>query len=148
MKPTYVTTGIPREIVDSLNEIILDRSLASTMESVSEQVKQLEGVVRDNRKNTENVRSAIIQLKDRVDNQSFNSSEIRDQMVYSLGGASQGSPRSKSTSREREVVRKGTERMQKQISQLISVFISQEQMDIALLKKCKTFYVPVVYTAI
>ena len=36
--PKNVTSGIPREIVDSLNEIILDRSPASTMESVSQQV--------------------------------------------------------------------------------------------------------------
>ena len=88
------------------------------------------------------MRSAIIQLPDRVD--SLNSSEIRDQTVYSLGGASQGSPRSNATCREREVVRKGIERMQKQIFQLISVYISQEQVDIALLKKCKTVDVPAV----
>ena len=92
------------------------------------------------------MRSAIIQLPDRVD--SLNSSEIRDQTVYSLGGASQGSPRSNATCREREVVRKGIERMQKQISQLISVYISQEQVDIALLKKCKTVNVPAVNSAI
>ena len=108
----------------------------------------MEGVVRDNRKNTENVRSALIQLQDRVDNQSLNSFEIRDQMVYSLGGASQGSPRSNATCREREVVRKGIERMQKQISQLISVYISQEQVDIALVKKCKTVDVPAVNAVI
>ena len=38
--------------------------------------------------------------------------------------------------------------MEKQISQLISVFISQEQVDIALLKKWKTVDVPAVNTAI
>ena len=38
--------------------------------------------------------------------------------------------------------------MQKQIYQLISVHISQEQVDIALLKKCKTVDVPVVNAAI
>ena len=37
--------------------------------------------------------------------------------------------------------------MEKQISQLVSVFISQKQVDIALLKKCKTVDVPVVNTA-
>ena len=34
--PKNVTLGIPREIVDSLNEILLDKSPASIMESVSE----------------------------------------------------------------------------------------------------------------
>ena len=89
VKPTNLTTGIPREIVDSLNEIILDRSPASTMESVSERVKQLEGVVRDNRQNTENERSAITQLQDRVDNQLFNSPEKRDQTIYSVRATNQ-----------------------------------------------------------
>ena len=78
----------------------------------------------------------------------MNSFEMRDQTVYSLGGASHGSPRSNTTCREREVVRKGIERIQKQISQLISRHISQEQVDIALLKKCKTVDVPVVNATI
>ena len=50
--------------------------------------------------------------------------------------------------KEKEVVKKGNERMEKQISQLNSVFISQEQVDIALLKKCKTVNVPAVNSAI
>ena len=89
------------------------------------------------------MRSAIIQLQDRVDNQSINSFEMRDQTVYSLGGTSLRSP-ADTTCREREVIRKGIERMQKHISQLVSVHISQEQVDIALLKKCKTVDVLVV----
>ena len=94
------------------------------------------------------MRSSIIQLQDRVDNQSINSFEMRDQTVYSIGGASQGSSRSNATCREREIVRKGIERMQKQISQLISVYISQEQVNITFLKKCKTVDVLVVNAAI
>ena len=46
------------------------------------------------------------------------------------------------------MVRKGIKRMEKQISQLTSVFISQEQVEIALLKKCKTVDVPTVNSAI
>ena len=38
--------------------------------------------------------------------------------------------------------------MRKQISQLNSVYISQEQVDIALLKKCKIVDVPAVNAAI
>ena len=68
--------------------------------------------------------------------------------MYSPGGASLGSPRTDATCREREVVRKGIERMQKQIYQLISVHIFQEQVDITLLKKCNTVDVPVVNAAI
>ena len=90
----------------------------------------------------------IIQLQDRVDNQSINSFDMREQTVCSLGGTSQGSPKADTTCREREVVRKGIERRRKQIFQLISVHISQEQVDIALLEKCKTVDVLAVNPAI
>ena len=137
VKPKDVTSEIQREIVDSLNKIILERSPASTMESVSDRVKQLEGVVRVNGQNTESVRSVLIQLQGRVNHQSINLPETRDQMAHCTGSTDQGSPRSNATSREREVARKGIERREKQIWKLIIDFISQEQVDIALLKKCK-----------
>ena len=73
---------------------------------------------------------------------------MRDQTVYSLEGSNQGSLKTDTTRRERDVLRKGIERMQKQICQLISVRISQEHVDIALLKKCKTIDVPAVNAAI
>ena len=118
-----------------MKKIILEKTPTSTREMVNECVEHLEGLVQDNRKNTENVWSPILQLQDRVDNQSISSFDVRDQTMYSLGGASLGSPRTDATCREREVVRKGIERMQKQIYQLFSVHISQEQVNIALLKK-------------
>ena len=46
------------------------------------------------------------------------------------------------------MVRKGIERMEKQIIQLISVFIFIQQMDIGLLKNCNTVDVPAVNSAI
>ena len=84
-------------LVDSLNEIILEKTPTSDRELVNERVEHLEGLIRDNRRNTENVRSAIIQLQDRVDNQSISSTEMRDQSVYSLDGSNQGSPRADPT---------------------------------------------------
>ena len=45
-------------------------------------------------------------------------------------------------SHEREIVKKGIERLEKQILQFINVFIPQNQTNIALLKKCKTVDVP------
>ena len=49
---------------------------------------------------------------------------------------------SESINRERNSVRKGIERMERQISQLIGAIISKDHVDIALLKKCKTVDVP------
>ena len=74
--PKDVTSEIP-EIVDSLNKIFLEKTPTSYL-------LHLEGLIQDNRRNTENVRSSIIQLQDRVDNQSINSFKMRDQSVYGL----------------------------------------------------------------
>ena len=51
-------------------------------------------------------------------------------------------------SREREIVRKGIERLEKQILQCINVYIPKDQINIALIKKCKTTDVPAVNSAI
>ena len=47
-------------------------------------------------------------------------------------------------SREREIVRKEIERLEKQILQYINVYISKIQINIALVKKCKTTVIPTI----
>ena len=66
-----------------------------------------------------------------------------------MDGQSSGlrSPRENSSSRERKIVKKGIERLVKQILQLIGVFISRDLVSIAFMKKCKTVDVPAVNTA-
>ena len=51
-------------------------------------------------------------------------------------------------SREQDIVRKGKERLEKQISQYTQIQITKDHMDIALLKKCKTTDIPAVNIAI
>ena len=43
--PKYVTSEIPKEIVDSLNEIILEKTPTSDKELINERVKDLEGLI-------------------------------------------------------------------------------------------------------
>ena len=52
------------------------------------------------------------------------------------------------SSQEREIVKKGIERLEKQILQLVDVLISRDQVNIVLLKKCKMVDVPAVNSAI
>ena len=47
-------------------------------------------------------------------------------------------------SREQEIVRKWTERLEKQILQYISVYVFKDQINIALVKKCKTTDIPAI----
>ena len=45
-------------------------------------------------------------------------------------------------------MKKGIERLEKQILQYINVYISRDQINIALIKKCKTTDIPAVNSAI
>ena len=62
VKPTDMTAKIPTEIVNSLDDVIMDKSRATTMEYVRERVEYLEGEVRAGRETTEHVWSAIVEL--------------------------------------------------------------------------------------
>ena len=44
--------------------------------------------------------------------------------------------------RERKIVRKGIDWLEMQINQYINVYVSKDQIDIALIKKCKTTDIP------
>ena len=135
--------------VNALNDIIMDRSPAASMESIREQVEHLEGAIQADQETTKHVRSAMIELQDKIANPSFNTLEIKDYFPQSgMINSDRGSPKSNSMSRERDIVRNGIERLEKQILQLIGVLISQDQVDIVLLKKCKTVDVPAMNSAI
>ena len=43
VKPTHMNTEITMEIVNSLNEVIQDRSPEATMESIHQHVKKIKG---------------------------------------------------------------------------------------------------------
>ena len=51
-------------------------------------------------------------------------------------------------SRERDIVRKGMERLEKEIAQYTQIQVSTEQVDISLLKRCKLTDIPAVNLAI
>ena len=73
----------------------------------------------------------------------------REDVSHRDGNAQSGSStESESINLERDIVRKGIERLEKQIFQLIGPTISKDQVDIALLKRCKTVDVPAVNSAI
>ena len=50
--------------------------------------------------------------------------------------------------REREVVKKGIDRLEKQVLQYIGVFISKDLVDITLVKKCQTTDIPALNIAV
>ena len=83
VKPTDMTTEIPMEIVNSLNEVIQDNSPTATMESVSQQVEELAQGVQFDCQAADHVRSVVMDLQEKLDTTNsvnFNSRtpEVRD----------------------------------------------------------------------
>ena len=145
---------IPADIVNSLQELIQDTSAASSVEDMRLQVEEISQEVLDERSRTNLLRSMVLNLQDKLEElprQTSASSLIgsREDLSHQ-GGKVQGSSAidSETINLERDIVRKGIERLEKQISQLIGSTISKDQVDIALLKRCKTVDVPAVNSAI
>ena len=98
VKPSDMTAEIPMEIVNSLNEVILDRSPSILIDSVCQKVEQLEGEIRVNRMTTDSVRSTMIHLQERVSNQSINMWKIGDTVFQRESRTQdQGSPKTNNT---------------------------------------------------
>ena len=67
----------------------------------------------------------MIELQEKRSNPSLNTSEVRDYSPQSgMVNLDRGSPRLNPASRERDIVKEGIKRLEKQIMQLISVLIS------------------------
>ena len=130
--------------MSSLQEIIQDNSAASSVENMRLQVEEMSRDVIHDRSITNNLRSMVLDLQEKLDEVPMRNStscpmgsredllaqdqEFQDGCVSTLD----------STNRERDVVHKGIERMERKISQLIGAVISKDQVNMALLKKCKT----------
>ena len=121
-------TKIPMEIVNSLTEIIQKSAPSVAKEIMRQQVEELSRGIQCNQQASNNLRSLVIDLQDKLDvippqSTSSVSWDPRDCSPQPGDGQSSGlrSPHANLTSREREIVRRGIERLEKQILQLIGV---------------------------
>ena len=154
IKQSNMNEEIPEDIVSSLQEIIRDNSEASSVESIQVQVEEMSRDVIQDRTITSNLQSMVLDLQEKLDEvprRNISSSTLgskEDLMAQYQEYQDSCVPAMGSTNRERDIVRKSIERMERQISQLIGVVISKEHVNIALLKKCKTVDVPAVNSAV
>ena len=153
-RETNRNEDIPVEVINSLQELIQDTSAASSVKDLRLQVEEISLEVHDERSRTNLLRSMVFNLQDKLEefpkpsssSSLFGSREDISHQDDNVQGSR--STESESSNLEREIVRKGIERLEKQISQLIEPVISKDQVDIALLKRCKTVDVPAVNSAI
>ena len=136
------TSEVPKEIVDSLLEVIRDTSPGVIMEGLRTEVEEIRGSVIQTQRSTEGLKSTVADLSVQMLDMS--------QSVHAVdpSSSSRGRDMDESSNQEREIVRKGIERMEKQLRQVLRFDLSKIGNDISLIKKLKTVDVPTVHTAV
>ena len=149
VRKSNINTEIPMEMVNSLNKIIQDSALSAVVKVMRQQVRELSQVIQNDQFVTDSLRGLVVDLQEK-----FNAATPQGVLTLtsSSGNLSpqtsgmRSSPDNQS-SREREIVRKGIERLVKQIFQFINIFIPCEQTNKAL-QKCKTVDIPAMNSVI
>ena len=135
-------TEIPREIVDSLREIINDSSTGAAVNRMRDEIRELRESMTTSRYAMEGLRGLVVDLSDQVSNIPP-AQMIRDESLIFREDFNTESSR-----RECEILRKGIERTEKQLRQLIRNEIPMDSVDISLIRKYKTVNVPSIQSAI
>ena len=133
---------IPREIVNSIQEIINDSSPGVAVDRMRDEIRELRDSLATSRYATEGLRGLVVNLSDQV------SSNPPTQIIRDETLVLRDEVNTETNKRECEIVRKGIERTEKQLKQLILNDIYAESVDISLIKKYKTIDVPCVHAAI
>ena len=139
---TRPSPEIPREIMNSLQEIINDSSPGVAVDRMRNEFRELRDSLMMSRYATEGLRGLVVNLFDQVSSNPPTQS-IRDETLILRDDLNTEISR-----RKYEIVRKGIERTEKQLRQLILNEIQTEPVNISLIKKYKTVDVPCVHSAI
>ena len=133
---------VPAEIISSLQEVINDSAPGIAVESIRGEMRELRKTVVAGQQMTEGLQNIVIDLSDQIRETSVMQSHLGDVTVSRMV------ERDDSNSKEQEIVRKGIERLEKQLRQLTNSEINEEPLDIPLIKKCKTVDVPSIHNAV
>ena len=128
--------------MNSLQEVINDSSPGVAVDRMRNEIRELRDSLMTSRYATEGLRGLVVNLSDQVSN-TPPTQIIRDESLIFREDLNTETSR-----RECEIVRKGIERTEKQLKQLILNDIQTEPVDISLIKKYKMVDVPCVHSAI
>ena len=137
---------IPQVIAESIQEIITNSAPSLAVAEIRGEFEILKGEVMSGRDVTEMLRDSVVNLKLQIDsninqncNQSNNPERARN---------NNNSQEPSNSLREREIVWKGIERLERQINQLLVTKIPMDKSDIALINKLKVVDVPSLNSAV
>ena len=136
------STEIPREIINSIQDVINDSSPGLAVDRMRDELREIRDSLSTSHYVTEGLRGLVVDLSDQVSNSSLS------QLVPEENLMCRDNPNTEISKRECKVVRKGMQRTEKHLRQLILNNIHVEPVDISLIKKYKTVDVPCVYSAI
>ena len=131
---------LPR-MENDVNSTIIQGTPSTVLECMSIELEELVQARYTDRIIMEELTLEALEIQDRI-----NSSMMTPTTEFA--NKKKDSRQSENRSREQDIVRKGMERLEKEISQYTQVQVSKEQVDIALLQRCKTTDIPAVNLAI
>ena len=155
IKQSNMNAEIPSNLVNSLNDIIMEGAPSTIIHVIRQQVEELSQVVSTKRFSTDNLRNRMTDLQER-----FNATlqcTVGSSLLPSSDPSLQTSDRQMNEMRSSQKgcvfqgvrdCEKGIERLEKQILQYPNIYISKDQINIALVKKCKTTDIPALNSAI
>ena len=142
IKRCNLNEEFPSNIVNSLKDIIMKGAPSTIIEVIRQQVNELTQVIGTERFTTDDLRNMMTDLQERFNTslQRSGGSSLLPSSDPSLQTSDRQMNQNRSTktdvsSREREIVRKGIERLEKQILQYINVDISKDQINISIDQK-------------
>ena len=122
--------GMFSGLEDELNSTTVQGSFATEMESLTFEMNELNQARCKQRIVTEQLTIDVLELQERI-NSSLRCS------TYNSSNRGVENAQLENKCRERDIVKKGMERIEKEIAQYTQVKISRDEVDIALIKKCK-----------
>ena len=127
---TGLKSRVPPRMVNDVNSTIIQGAPSTVLECVSLEIEELSQARYTDRIITEDLRVEVLKIQDRI-----NSSMIGSRYDFSDNNNSKPKNlQAENRSRERDIVRKGIERLEKEISQYTQVQISKEQIDCSIEK--------------
>ena len=138
----HPSAEIPREIINSIQDVINDSSPGLAVDRLRDKIRDLRDSLSTSQHVIEGLRGLVVDLSDQVSNSSV------QQIVLDGNFPGRDNLSMETDRRECKIVKKGIERTEKQLRQLILNDIQMESVDISLNRKYKTVDVPCVHSAI
>ena len=133
---------IPKEIVNSLQDVINDSAPGIAVDRLRDEIQDLRESLSMSQYVTVGLRGLVVDLSEQLSNSSV------PQVVLDESLGNRDHSTMEISRRECKIVKKGIQRTEKHLKQLILNNLEMEPADISLIKKYKTVDVPCVHAAV